>query len=366
MSKPLLTVVIPTWNRKPLVEVAIDSICSQIGKLPVELIVSDHGSTDGTFEMLKEKRKTYPMLNPYVCRRVKEPDFSHNFQFAFGLPESRWTWTFGDDDKMLPGALEKVVQILDDRVPFVHVGESSRTKNTMKVVEGTMMENCNDLGFLDFTGFITGNIIRSDKLKSAVNSANWDLYAQSAFPQSLSLLEALAYDYSAFIDYGMIEAQDRELSGNLRTEDDRGQRWANANIGARYSYIIPALKVLLKHINYDKPLKPSFFRYLSYYLWDRFALDTISTYTGMVINAPHDVFVHHFLWDLFAEMADFLDEENKAKVKAEIYAGRDMMDQHMEAVAAMNKAGQAMDEYCSRHMTDQFPYNYIGAIGERT
>ena len=138
------------------------------------------------------------------------------------------------------------------------------------------------------------------------------------------------------------------------------------NIGARYSYCIPLIRTMLDTIGYTKPLKPSFFRYLSYYLWDRFAMDTISTYTGMVMNAPHDIFVHEDLWDLFAGMADYLDEENRKKVRDEIYRGKAVIDQHQAAVHAMNEAGRVMDEYCKAHMTDQFPYNYIGAIGERT
>jgi glycosyltransferase involved in cell wall biosynthesis len=353
---------IPTWNRKPILDITLESICSQVEDLPVEVIVSDHGSTDGTFQMIQEKRKKYPFILPYVCRRQNPSDFSHNFKFTFGLPESKWTWTFGDDDIMLPGALKKVLSILDERVPFIHVGEISRTNNSMEVIEGQMIDLCNKIGLLDFTGFITGNVVRSDKLQAAVNSPNWDKYAVSAFPQSLSLLESLFYDNVAFIDYALIEAQDRDRHSPLRMEDDRGGRWAAENIGMRYCYVVPAIRTVLDCVGHKEPLFPSFFRYLNTYLWDRFAIDTINNYTDMIMKHPNDVFVHHFIWDAFAEMADYLNEENKVKVKGEIYAGRDIIDLHIAAIQKMNEVGVKLDEYCQRRMTPQFPYNYIGKI----
>ena len=360
----LLSIIIPTWNRKPLLEVCIDSIASQVKGLPVSLLVSDHGSTDGTFAFLKEKERQYPFMELFVCRRLDPPDFSHNFKFAFDLPSTPFTWTFGDDDKMLPGALEKVVSILDERVPFVHVGEVSRTKNTMQVLEGSMIENCNKIGLLDFTGFITGNIIRTDKLKAAVNSPNWDGYATTAFPQSLSLLESLFYDNTAFIDFGLIEAQDRELSGPLRTEDDRGMRWFTQNIGARYSYIIPQIRIVLDTVGHKEALKLPFFRYLSYYLWDRFIQDTISTYSGMVMNAPHDVFIHEPLWELFAGMADYLSKEDGEAVRKSIMQGKDVLDFHQNAIHELNKAGRMLDDFVNAHSKHLFPYLYLGEVGE--
>ena len=51
MTAPLVTVVIPTWNRLPLVEDAVRSVIAQ-SYAQWELIVIDDGSTDGTAERL--------------------------------------------------------------------------------------------------------------------------------------------------------------------------------------------------------------------------------------------------------------------------------------------------------------------------
>jgi glycosyltransferase involved in cell wall biosynthesis len=54
VTRPILSVVIPTWNRARLVCEAIESALSQ-RRGQVEVIVVDDGSTDGTAELLKER-----------------------------------------------------------------------------------------------------------------------------------------------------------------------------------------------------------------------------------------------------------------------------------------------------------------------
>ncbi len=51
MSRALVSVVLPTWNRAHVLRVAIDSALGQVGA-DVEVIVVDDGSTDGTGDLL--------------------------------------------------------------------------------------------------------------------------------------------------------------------------------------------------------------------------------------------------------------------------------------------------------------------------
>jgi glycosyltransferase involved in cell wall biosynthesis len=54
MTRPLLSVVIPTWNRARLVAEAVESALAQ-GEGRVEVVVVDDGSTDGTAEELARR-----------------------------------------------------------------------------------------------------------------------------------------------------------------------------------------------------------------------------------------------------------------------------------------------------------------------
>ena len=57
MTRPLLSVVIPTWNRAHLICDAIDSALRQKDG-ETEVIVVDDGSTDGTADMLERRFST--------------------------------------------------------------------------------------------------------------------------------------------------------------------------------------------------------------------------------------------------------------------------------------------------------------------
>ena len=61
MHKPFFSVIIPTFNRRDFLKIAIDSVLSQTFK-DFELIIIDDGSNDSTKELIKfynDKRIKY-------------------------------------------------------------------------------------------------------------------------------------------------------------------------------------------------------------------------------------------------------------------------------------------------------------------
>ena len=68
MTNPLLSVVIPTWNRAHIVCEAVDSALKQRPG-QVEVIVVDDGSTDGTAGLLKQTFGSRIHLLPLAVRR---------------------------------------------------------------------------------------------------------------------------------------------------------------------------------------------------------------------------------------------------------------------------------------------------------
>lgn len=59
MSNPLISVIIPTYNSENSIGDALDSVFSQTHR-PIEIIVIDDGSTDGTAEIVKQYVRTCP------------------------------------------------------------------------------------------------------------------------------------------------------------------------------------------------------------------------------------------------------------------------------------------------------------------
>jgi len=55
MKKPLLTIVILNYNTKELLEDCLNSVKAHINEVPLEVIVSDNSSADGSPEMIRKK-----------------------------------------------------------------------------------------------------------------------------------------------------------------------------------------------------------------------------------------------------------------------------------------------------------------------
>lgn len=100
MASPEISVILPVYNRRRLIERVVQSVNAQSN---VELIVIDGGSTDGTSEWLADC--------PSVTKLVSESD--HGIYDAMNkgvdLANGEWFYFLGADDQLNDGALEKLL-----------------------------------------------------------------------------------------------------------------------------------------------------------------------------------------------------------------------------------------------------------------
>jgi len=99
MSKPLFSVVIPTYNRAPLLKDALDSVFSQ-KFTDYEVIVVDDGSTDGTLEMLKRFGDKIKVLT----QQNSGPGTARNL--GAGVAKGEYLAFLDSDDIWFPWTLE--------------------------------------------------------------------------------------------------------------------------------------------------------------------------------------------------------------------------------------------------------------------
>ena len=99
-SYPVVSVVIPTWNRADLVLEAIESVLSQTG-VPFEDIVVDDVSTNDTVAQLRALGDA--RLRVFALEEKRERSGARNY----GLARARGELVLflDDDDRLLPGAL---------------------------------------------------------------------------------------------------------------------------------------------------------------------------------------------------------------------------------------------------------------------
>jgi len=107
-----LSVAIPTYNGSRYIQETLDSIISQLGNDCVEIVISDNASTDGTPEIIKEYQNKYSFIKYF--RNDEDLGADRNFDLAVRRSTGEYVWLFSDDDKMVPGAIEKVLDVLKD------------------------------------------------------------------------------------------------------------------------------------------------------------------------------------------------------------------------------------------------------------
>ena len=107
MKSPFLSVLIATYNRKDLLQKAIQSVVNQ-GFENLEIIISDDNSTDGTAELCanlcqKDKRIHYTKNTHYQ----KGPNGNKNN--ALDNAKGEFVMFLDDDDELLPNAINTLV-----------------------------------------------------------------------------------------------------------------------------------------------------------------------------------------------------------------------------------------------------------------
>jgi glycosyltransferase involved in cell wall biosynthesis len=102
---PLLSIVVPSFNQARFIAETLDSILSQEYR-PLEVIVVDGGSTDGTVDLLRAYSGRYPELR-WISEKDEGPADAVNKGLALARGEVAAIQS--SDDLYLPGAFAAVM-----------------------------------------------------------------------------------------------------------------------------------------------------------------------------------------------------------------------------------------------------------------
>ena len=110
MQQNLLSIAIPTYNRRKKLQQLIESIHynlanSKVAK-DIELIISDNNSTDSTDLMLKdfsELERSYKFTYHW---NIKNLGCDENFGIVIEKSSGKFAWLLGDDDQIEPHSID--------------------------------------------------------------------------------------------------------------------------------------------------------------------------------------------------------------------------------------------------------------------
>lgn len=106
----LVSVAVITYNQKAFIHETMDSILAQTYR-PLEIVVADDASTDGTVEILK----TYQAAHPEIIKLVlaaENQGITPNSNAAFAACTGEYIAWMGGDDIMFPEKLSKQVEAM--------------------------------------------------------------------------------------------------------------------------------------------------------------------------------------------------------------------------------------------------------------
>lgn len=111
--KPLITVTLVSYNQKLFVRDAVNSVLVQTYS-PLEIIISDDASTDGTADIIESCLAAY--TGPHRVRFLRQPTNlgargRNNFLAAYRMASGRYIVWFCGDDMMQPTMVERMAEV---------------------------------------------------------------------------------------------------------------------------------------------------------------------------------------------------------------------------------------------------------------
>lgn len=108
-EQPILTIAVPTYNGQKTIGFMLDILLPQF-RDDIEIIICDNCSTDRTPEIIEEYKKNYPFIKTYYNEKNEGAD--SNFLKCMLKASGRFVMLISDDDIIIEGAVEKIVDFL--------------------------------------------------------------------------------------------------------------------------------------------------------------------------------------------------------------------------------------------------------------
>ncbi|SRR6266705_1363912 len=128
---PQASVVIVNWNTRELALQCIYSLKKSLANFPTEIIVVDNDSTDGSADAIAEQ-------HPDVCL-VRSPEnvgFARGNNLGFQYAQGKYLVMLNSDTIVLPGAVQRLIEYLDEHPEFAAAGGEHLTAEREPVPNG--------------------------------------------------------------------------------------------------------------------------------------------------------------------------------------------------------------------------------------
>jgi glycosyltransferase involved in cell wall biosynthesis len=133
VNNPLISIIIPTYNRAHLIEETLDSILLQT--YPIwECIIVDDGSTDNTLEIVNTYVKKDSRFQLHNRPSDRKPGGNASRNYGFELSKGEFVNWFDDDDIMIDTFLSKKLELFSEEIDLA-ICSGTYTDQKLNVLE---------------------------------------------------------------------------------------------------------------------------------------------------------------------------------------------------------------------------------------
>lgn len=117
---PLISFCIPTYNRPDEFERLLHGLLPQVTK-EIEIVIRDDSSNNLTYDIVNRLLFNTDISYKYFRGNKIGADLAQ--LFLLEKSEGKYIWWFGDDDEILPGAIQKLISIVknDKDIDFIWI-----------------------------------------------------------------------------------------------------------------------------------------------------------------------------------------------------------------------------------------------------
>lgn len=208
-TPPILSIVIPTFDRKEKLAVCVQSIIDQIvedviGK--VEIIISDNDSPSDVQDFIRSLYNKHESVSYYL--NAINGAGGVQILSAPSRAQGKWMWLFGDDDLLIGDGLSYLINRLEfDNPSFLTINRCiandelnviiNPSKNTIPSLNFPTFIDLMSLMGIDQLSFFTSQIYNT-KIARSIDVKNYIGKTTSAYFQIAYYLEAYANETSAY------------------------------------------------------------------------------------------------------------------------------------------------------------------------
>ena len=119
-TKPVVSVVIGTYNRLDYLKPTIETVRKELDKAGYEIIVTDGGSDDGTVNWLVEQKDIISIIQhnrgEWLGKKIDRKSWGYFMNLGFRAASGKYICMLSDDCLVVPGAIKNGTALFDKKL----------------------------------------------------------------------------------------------------------------------------------------------------------------------------------------------------------------------------------------------------------